>query len=430
MSVVLRTIRVSFQVIILSFAVSGRAADKPLANPDTVITLRGSLALALEQNPELAAFSWDVRSAEAKILQARLRPNPELGIQTEDFGGDRKSRGLTRSQTTLQLSQIIELGGKRRSRVRAATFGRELAELDYETKRLDVLRKTAQAFVDVLGAQRRVELTEENVNLAAGLLPDIKKRIEAGKASAVEQTRNDVAVASARIEADQARRALIVFRQHLAAQWGSTEAHFLRVAGELDRVDPLPSFGRLVLSLTNNPEIARWAPETERRDAAVRLQLAEAVPNLMLLGGPRYIAETDEITHVIGFSLPLPFWNRNQGAILDARNQLAKAGDERRSAVTRLSTELSDAYQTVQRTANEIRILKESVLPGAESAAQALQEGYQAGRYSYLEVNEARRTLTTSRLQYLQALTDYHKAIADIEALTARPFENSSNFSK
>lgn len=430
MSVLLRKIRVSFEVLLIGFAICAEAASKPHANPEAVITLRGALALVLEQNPDLAAFSWDVRSAEAKILQARLRPSPELGIQTEDLGGNKQSRGLTRSQTTLQLSQIIELGGKRRSRVRAATFGRELAALDYETKRLDVLRKTAQAFVDVLGAQRRVELTEENVNLAAGLLPDIQKRIEAGKASAVEQTRSDVAVASARIEADQARRALIVARQHLAAQWGSAEAHFLRVAGELDRVDTLPSFGRLVLSLTNNPAIARWTPETERREAAVRLQLAEAVPNLTLLGGPRYIAETDEVTNVIGFSLSLPFWNRNQGAILDARNQLAKAADERRSAVTRLSTELSDAHQTVQRTANEIRILKESVLPGAESAAQALQEGYQAGRYSYLEVNEARRTLTASRLQYLQALTDYHKAVADIEALTARPFENSSDFSK
>lgn len=425
----LRKIQVSFQILTLSFAMSGWA-DNPLANPDAALTLRAALALTLEQNPELAAFSWDVRSAEAKILQARLRPNPELGILTEDFAGNKQSRGLTRSQTTLQLSQIIELGRKRRARVREATFGHVLAKLDYETKRLDVLRKTAQAFVDVLSAQRRVELAEENVNLAAGLLPDIQKRIEAGKASAVERTRSDVVVASARIEADQAQRALIVARQHLAAQWGRIEPNFLRVVGDLDHVESLPSFGRLVLSLTNNPEVARWIPETERREAAVRLQQAEAVPNLTLLGGPRYNAETDQVTNVVGFSLPLPFWNRNQGAILDARNQLAKAADEQRSAMTRLSTGLSDAYQTVQRTANEIRILKESVLPGAESAVQAVQEGYQAGRFTYLDVNEARRTLTASRLQYLQALTDYHKAVADIEALTAQPFESRSDFSK
>src|SRR5205085_8440043 len=178
-------ILVSFQVLVLSFASAAWPAGRPIANPDTVVTLRAALALALEQNPELAAFSWDVRSAEAKILQASLRPNLELGIQTEDFWGTKQSKGLSRTQTTLQLSQVIELGRKRRARVREATLGRELARLDYETKRLDVLKKTAQAFVDVLSGQRRVQLAEENLTLTAGLLPDIQKRIEAGKASAV-----------------------------------------------------------------------------------------------------------------------------------------------------------------------------------------------------------------------------------------------------
>src|SRR5256886_2395065 len=50
------------------------------------VTLAQALALTLKQNPDLAAFSWDVRSAEARILQARLWPNPELGTQSEDIG--------------------------------------------------------------------------------------------------------------------------------------------------------------------------------------------------------------------------------------------------------------------------------------------------------------------------------------------------------
>jgi len=98
--------------------------------------------------------------------------------------------------------------------------------------------------------------------------------------------------------------------------------------------------------------------------------------------------------------------------------------------VTRLSSELSDAYQTVARTSNEIHVLKESVLPGAEKAADAIRQGYEAGRFSYLDVNEARRTLTAARLQYLQALSDYHKAVAEIEALTVQPFDARSGFSK
>jgi cobalt-zinc-cadmium efflux system outer membrane protein len=422
-------VRIIVRLIILSgFAASSHflRADEPTG----WLTLGQALALTLKQNPELAAFSWDVRSAEARILQARLRPNPELGVQTEDIAGSKQSSGFSRSQTTLQLSQLVELGGKRSARLREATFGRELAKLDYETKRLDVLKKTAQAFVELLSAQERVRLAQENVDLASGLIPDIRKRIEAGKASAIEQTRSEVAVASARIELDQTKRALITARQHLAAQWGSAKPEFGRAVGDLERITYLPTLENLSLSLSQNPEIARWEPETDKRQATLRLQQAQAVPNMTLSAGPRYINETGEWTNVIGFSLPLPFWNRNQGAILEARNQLAKADDEKRSAVTRLSTELNDAYQTVARTSNEIRILKESVLPGAEKAVEAIQQGYEAGRFSYLDINEARRTLTAARLQYLQALDDYHKAVAEIEALTGQPFDANSRFSK
>ena len=59
-----------------------------------------------------------------------------------------------------------------------------------------------------------------------------------------------------------------------------------------------------------------------------------------------------------------------------------------------------------------------------------LQEGYEAGRFSYLDITDARRTLNTARVQYLQALSEYHKAVAEIEALVNRPFNGAADFSK
>ncbi len=49
-----------------------------VAEPNGVITLRQALALALVHNPELRAFSWEVRASEARRLQASLLPNPEI----------------------------------------------------------------------------------------------------------------------------------------------------------------------------------------------------------------------------------------------------------------------------------------------------------------------------------------------------------------
>ncbi|MBN8902995.1 MAG: TolC family protein, partial [Rhodospirillales bacterium] len=109
-----------------------------------------ALAQALLTNPDLGQFSYDIRSAEARTLQAGYRPNPEISVLSEDFGGSRNYAGFQGSQTTLSLSQLVELGGKRAARLRVARLDESLAAWNYEGQRLDVLTATTRAFVDVV----------------------------------------------------------------------------------------------------------------------------------------------------------------------------------------------------------------------------------------------------------------------------------------
>jgi cobalt-zinc-cadmium efflux system outer membrane protein len=124
---------------------------------------------------------------------------------------------------------------------------------------------------------------------------------------------------------------------------------------------------------------------------------------------------------VLGFSLPLPLWNRNQGNIRAARERIDRAGAERAAVAAELMTELTEGYENLERARAAIDILRANVLPGAEEALKATTEGFEAGRFSYLDVLEARRTTGAARTQYLQAITDYHKALHVVEALTAEP---------
>jgi cobalt-zinc-cadmium efflux system outer membrane protein len=138
-------------------------------------------------------------------------------------------------------------------------------------------------------------------------------------------------------------------------------------------------------------------------------------------GGGRQINETNDTTAVIGFSLPLPLWNQNQGNIRAARERIEQANSEQAAAAAALMTELTQGYESLEQARAAIAILRENVLPGAEEALKATTEGYEAGRFSYLDVLEARRTSGAARIQYLQAVADYHKALHAIETLTADP---------
>ena len=96
--------------------------------------------------------------------------NPEIELELEDFGGTGEVRGVRASESTFQLSQLIELGGKRTGGFVPPGLERDLAGWDYEAKRLDVLTEATKAFVDVLAAQERLALTEDIVRLSEQVL--------------------------------------------------------------------------------------------------------------------------------------------------------------------------------------------------------------------------------------------------------------------
>jgi outer membrane protein, heavy metal efflux system len=413
----LKALKTTITLLVAAVATCFAGPNSEIAEPSGGLTLRQALALALTRSPELAAVAYDIRIGEARILQAKLIPNPESDFTSENIGGS----GPDIAEHTLLLGQLIELGGKRGARVREARTGRDLADFDYETKKREVFLKTAQHFVDLLAAQRRVAVSEQLVKLGNELIPAVERRVEAGKASDLEKTRFDIAVASARIDFEQAQQDVIAARRSLAAQWGAKEPHFTSAVGDLEATPATPSFDVLADRLATNPRLARFGAEVAHREATLAREKAAAVPDLTLRAGPRWLEETNATTAVLGFSLPLPFWNRNQGNIGVARERLARAGPEQAAVSAAMITELSDAYQTLARSRAAIQILRESVLPGGESALTATNEGYEAGRFSYLDVLDARRTIGAARVQYLQALTEYHKALHTIEALTANP---------
>ena len=412
--------------ILFLFPAVALAGAEERADATGNLTLSQALALALTHSPQLAGFSYELRAAEARVLQASLPPNPEIDFAIEDFGGSRQANGFNQAETTLALGQLIELGGKRRARVQTAQFDRALTAYDYETQKREVFLETHQLFVDVLAGQRRVAAQEELVRLADEFLPGVERRREAGKASAIEETRFRVAVATARIELEKVRREMAAARSRLAAHWGENAPRFALAVGELERAPAVGSLESLVRLLERNPRVARFEAERGRRSAALAGEEAAAIPDVRLRGGVRQQEATDSTGFVAGLSLPLPLFNRNQGAIRAARETLARTDVDAAAALARLRNELTDAYQDLQTARASLDLLRTTVLPGARESAAGLREGFQSGRYSYLEVLDAQRTLAGAHAQHLEALADYHKALAVIEALTVEtPFPHA-----
>jgi len=388
--------------------------------PTGDLKLTDALSLALTHSPRLAAYSTDIRVAEARGMQAARWPNPELGVEVENFGGSGRFSGIDSAETTVSLAQTFPLGGDIARRREVAQARTRLANWQYESARLAVLLEATQRFVDALAADRRLELSERELELARATQKLTIQRVEAGDISPVEKARVVVPVITAEVALERARRERAAAYRRVAATWGNRTVTFDRLVGDMEHLDPLPSVDALVDLINENPQVARWAAEISERLAEQRLAEAEAVPDLTGRIGLKHDNADDDVGLVVGLSLPLPIFDRRRSDILAARLGASAARQRQRDAELRLEAMLSEAYAQLAGSHDEATALKARALPAATDAYNATRRAFEEGKLPFLDVLDAQRTLFDLQSRYINALANYHTAAAEIEALIGR----------
>ena len=404
---------------LIVFAVGAWAAEP--VEPRGELTLAQAVELALRTNPELLASRYELTAAQARIVQADLRPNPDLGVELENFAGSGATTGTDALETTLSLSQVIELGGKRGSRRAAAEADLDLISVEQRARQLDVLAEVTRRFIDVVAAQQRMQLAQETSQLAQQTFDATNARVQAARSPQAEASRARIALTRASLEARQAASQLRSARYGLSAMWGSAEPQFTQASADLFALRNVESFASLMGRIERNPELLRFASEARLRDAELRLAQANARPNLALSIGVRRLEETNDTALVAGFSMPLPVFDKNQGAVREAQARRAQSEAERNSALIRTRAAMYGLYQGVSAARERAESLRNEALPQAQTALEQTQSGYERGRFSFLELLTAQQEVIELRAAAIDAATDYHQLLAELERVTSEP---------
>jgi outer membrane protein, heavy metal efflux system len=395
------------------------------------LVLRNAARLALQRNPELAAFSKEVQALKGVTLQAGLLPNPELTLFAENAGNLQKvdrnaavgAKEVEQQDTTLRINQLIELGGKRAARVKAASLGEEVAEQAYEARRVELIAQVANVFTEVLAAQEQLRLAEESQQLAQRVVNTVSKRVQSGKVPPIEETKVEVAFSATEIAMVQAQRDLATARKRLALLWGSSSPQFNKALGNLESLVALPSFEALAERALGSPMALRAMKNMEQRKAVLEVEQTRRIPNLTVMAGVLNHSQTGGTTAIAGISIPLQIFDRNQGNLHEAYQRVDKAMDEQMATELRLKSELTQAYEALTAAQNETRILRDSILPRARSAFEVTNKGYELGKFGFLEVLDAQRTLFQNQVLYVRALANYQRFVNEIERLIAAPVD-------
>ena len=374
------------------------------------LTLDTALQTAFANNPDLAAAQWEIDIAQGGRQQAGLIPNPVASWDAEDTR--RNSR-----TTSIKLSQTLELGGKRGARIGVASRAQDAAALTLEQRRNQLRAEVIDSYYGALRAQERLDLAQRSMTLAERGLVVANGRVTAGKSSPVEATRAQVQVSEIRLELNRAQVGLTDAYRRLATSTGSAATDFQAVAAPSTLVPALPAAAPLLARLEQTAELRLAELNIVQNEASVGLEKAQRIPDLDVSIGSQYDASVRERVNLVGVSMPIPLFNRNQGNILAATRRADQARDLRNAAELRLRTETRQALDLWQTANTEVRAFNQQILPAAQSAVDSATRGFEMGKFNFLDVLDAQRTLIAARTHYLAATAQATEAWVRIERI-------------
>jgi cobalt-zinc-cadmium efflux system outer membrane protein len=185
----------------------------------------------------------------------------------------------------------------------------------------------------------------------------------------------------------------------------------------------LPTLAAQRALLVQAPTMQVARAELEHRQALAKVELSRRTPDVALNIGSKRSEELGRTQAVFGVSVPLPLFDRNQGAVLASARRVDQARDGVTATASRLEAELVQAREEYASARAQALALQGEILPGAQSAYDAASTGFEYGKFGFLDVLDAQRTLLQAQSHYLTTLADAHRAQAAILRLTGAEYE-------
>lgn len=357
-------------------------------------------------------------AAEARIRQARARPNPSLALEAENAFGSGPFDGYANAETTLSLSQDLELWGRRSARIELATAEAGTAALYRDLALIDTAGRLALTYAEAEAAERRAELAEEGLSLAVADARAALALVDKGREPILRgiQAESEAAAARATLDEAQAERDAAFARLSAVAMLDRP------VTGiEVSLLDQTVGVARTASSSAPSVRLAQsYSLAAERR---VDVERIAARPDVTASVGLRRLEAEDATALTFGLSLPLPLFDRNRGNI-DAARAERRAADAR-LAQARLDADADRAAANARLGASTSRVAaSDAGVTAAEEAYRLSRIGFDAGRISQLELRTSRALLIDARNAAVDARLARVRAEIALARLEGRaPFE-------
>jgi cobalt-zinc-cadmium efflux system outer membrane protein len=379
------------------------------------MTLGDFESLALRQNPTLNQAVSQVGISQGKALQAGLYPNPMVGYTAEQIGAG----GTAGELHGLFVQQEIVTAGKLQLSRRKYQQEAAQAQAQIDAQQYRVLSTVRKAFYHALMRQRQVEVRQELLQNAEDGLTTTRQLVNVGQANRPDLLQAELQARRIKAELGAAERRFAGDWNQLAAVSGNPTLPPGKLSGQLEVADSevLSREAMLAELLTCSPQIRVAWTEVARDQIAVARECVEPIPNVQLRAESGYNFETQNSVAGVSVGFKLPIFDRNQGSVMQAQAELARAQEDVRRIELVLHRKLGDKFSDYEAALQTAKAFQEEVLPKAKEAYESYLDAFQNRRAAWPQVLVAQREYFQLTDEYLETLNELRQSEAELKGL-------------
>ncbi len=386
--------------------------------------------MSFEHNWDLLAARSDVDTATAQKIVAGEFPNPTLSLATTKINADSHTSSPDgrndvwgRSYDTVAaVNQLFEVGGKRSQRKASAAAGFKAAEARLNDARRVLDLAMTKAYVGALLAETNVNILKRSAESLRKEAQIAETRLNAGDISRADKSQ--IEIAADRLELDAAAAATSAATAKIAVDvlLGHPKPSGDWAPGDSLETLALPPFlasERMPGAI--RPDLLAAEAGLQKAEADLKLQKALRIPDPTLLVQYEHEPPDQPNTLGVGFSFPLPLWNRNKGGIRAASAGLNQAAVQVEKVKALIAAEIATAEVAYSDASARWRRQRDFIVPKAAEIRQTITFAYEKGGASLLDLLLAERNDNEVRLATVQAAADTANAAAALKAALNLP---------
>ena len=396
------------------------------AQPPDHVTIEQAVQEAVDHNLNLLAERYNLSIADARIITAKLRPNPVLSAAVDyiDFQGhfNNDNQGGP-TEYNVRTDFVLERGAKRERRIEVAQTAKEVAQLQLLNTTRMLALDVENAFIDVLQAKDNLELARENLQSFRNIVEVNATRVRAGDLAKVELVRTQVAALQFQSAVRQAESKLKIASNRLQTLMGRrVPSPAFEAMGTLRR-DSTPVVMETVATqaLDLRPDLLALRKDQARSQADLRSQLAQGKVDFTV-GTEFHRQFYNGNANALGvfFSSPLPVFNKNQGEIERARQEQQQILARIRAAESDVQNEVRNAWLQYATSRELLESIEHDLLDQAREVRGTMEYSYRRGEASLVEFLDAQRAFNDARQSYNDARADFARSLYTIDSISGK----------